>query len=236
MAEPYKIYTLHDPDTLDVRYVGFTSKSLEERLRGHIYDSKFEQHHKARWVRSILAANKRPVILHVETATPENWKERERFWINHFRKTGCRLTNSSDGGDGILNASAETREKMRASMLGRVPSAEARKKMSVARLGKPMSKHNREKLLAANTGRPLSEEHKGKIGKAAKIRMMSSQFRHQIGKHHRRPVFESATGLIFESINQAAANFCVNRKTVSYWIKIGKFSYANNQLKEVITS
>lgn len=34
------IYVLKDPDTSEIRYIGFTSKSLSKRLRGHINDIK----------------------------------------------------------------------------------------------------------------------------------------------------------------------------------------------------
>ncbi len=54
------IYTLTDPRTSEVRYVGVTAGSLEVRLKGHLrYKGK---DHRTAWVRSLLAVGVTPVI------------------------------------------------------------------------------------------------------------------------------------------------------------------------------
>ena len=39
MEKP-KLYVLQDPDTLEIKYVGITMKTLQERLNKHLLDVK----------------------------------------------------------------------------------------------------------------------------------------------------------------------------------------------------
>lgn len=41
------IYIMKDPVSLDIRYVGKTCNSLENRLKGHLYRAKLEKNHRA---------------------------------------------------------------------------------------------------------------------------------------------------------------------------------------------
>lgn len=108
--------------------------------------------------------------------------------IDQLRRCGLRLTNMTDGGEGMsgYRRSSESIErgasKMRGrpntkaaeALRGRPKSAEHRAKMSAARKGKKATAETRAKLSAANKGRlsPLrgthiSEEHRAKIRAAA---------------------------------------------------------------------
>lgn len=243
MSGACKIYTLHDPDTLAVRYVGFTTKTLEKRLARHVKLAKFPKSgnsHRISWIRSIIALGKRPVILLVETVSPENWQERERFWISHFRGIGCDLTNSCDGGDGVLNPtdevrakmgaknrgrvhSAETRARMAASRIGIVVSKEARARMGAARRGKPISKEQIEKLRASRLGKSHSAEARAKIGLAHRGRIREASHCKKISEAKNRPVTEVSTGRIFPSRKSAAAALGVDHSRISKWIKSGRF-------------
>lgn len=160
MSEPYKIYTLHDPDTMAVRYCGFTARSLNERILEHIRKSKTENNQKANWIRSLISCGKTPVILFVETATEENWKDRERFWISHFIGAGCCLVNSCDGGGGAPNPTEAVRAKISKSLLGRKHTEEARCKMSVSAKRRmangcldKISKARKKPVIEISTGR-----------------------------------------------------------------------------------
>jgi hypothetical protein len=288
MSEPYKIYTLHDPDTMAVRYVGFTSKTLNQRLVRHIQEARCDwskSSRKINWLRSIISCGKRPNVLLVETVSEEIWQERERFWILHFRGIGCDLTNSCDGGDGLINPSdevrakiraahlgktpsaetrakigaahrgriiseetkakvsaslrgrvlsAETRAKLSASGRGKVPSEETREKLRAAKLGKTHTSESRAKMSAALRGRKLSKEHCLKVSAALIGRPRSAQHKAKLLEANSRPVIELKTGRVFPSVKDAALEFGVAPTTAGYWVKIGKFAYANNQPKEVI--
>lgn len=59
-----KIYTLKHPDTLEVRYVGKTVRSLSRRLGNHIANAKGNKHNKhlSNWILKILSLGKRPIM------------------------------------------------------------------------------------------------------------------------------------------------------------------------------
>jgi len=98
MERETKIYVLRDPRTNEVRYVGKTVKSLSARLSGHIFSSKSARTHRDKWIASLMAHGVRPTIELIEVAF-ENWAAREAFWISHYRSD--RLTNHTDGGEGV---------------------------------------------------------------------------------------------------------------------------------------
>lgn len=96
----YKIYTLENPITNEIRYVGMTQKSLSERLSSHKSSVKTKTSHVANWIKSLLNENLIPVIkLLDETNTLEKCKELEIYWISQFKSWGFNLTNLSTGGE-----------------------------------------------------------------------------------------------------------------------------------------
>lgn len=245
-----KIYTLHDPDTLEVRYVGFTSKSLEDRIKKHIRCSSEEHTHKSRWIKSIIRNGKIPAILLVENVFTENWKERERFWISHFRKAGCDLTNSCDGGEGVINPSDEARLKMRAAKVGKKFSEETRSKMSSARRGVARTPETRakigkaarnrspetmEKLRKASTGRIHSDETRQKLSELHKKRTPEERerIRSKISDSLKIPVVQAGTGIRFKSQSDAADYFGVSETTTGGWVKSGKLVSENKNANDV---
>jgi GIY-YIG catalytic domain/NUMOD1 domain len=98
----YTLYVLKDPETLEIKYVGITTKSLRERLSGHMKESKRYTHrYKCKWVNSLTERGLKPLIEHLEFCTEDNWEEREKFYIKDFKEKGYKLTNTDEGGRGI---------------------------------------------------------------------------------------------------------------------------------------
>jgi hypothetical protein len=95
------IYVLKCPSSGDVRYVG-KANSLRARLRQHIHEANCGgRSHKCAWIRKVLRGGRRPIIAIDRRIPPgECWKAAERERISFYRAQGCRLTNSTDGGDG----------------------------------------------------------------------------------------------------------------------------------------
>lgn len=58
----YKIYSLNDPLTNEIRYIGYTKGSLKKRLKEHIYDSNRNKSHKCNWIRKLRSVGLNPVI------------------------------------------------------------------------------------------------------------------------------------------------------------------------------
>jgi hypothetical protein len=130
------IYGLTDRRIGEIRYVGKTTMSVQQRLLGHLKDArKFTGTHKRHWIHSIGLDNVGITVL--ETTTLDKLDDAEIRWIAELRKS-CSLTNMNDGGTGGP-PSEETREKIRASKLGIPLTEEHRQKLRVARKGKKPS-------------------------------------------------------------------------------------------------
>lgn len=149
----WSVYVLRDPRNLDIRYVGVTHR-LKTRLFDHIQQARRKDPtYRSNWIRSLLAGGLRPLVEIVEQGFGEAWKEAERTWIRHYRNTGARLTNLTDGGEGTP---------------GVVRSEEYRKKISLRQKGRPANPEAIAKAAAKLRGRKLSAEHIEKIRLALK--------------------------------------------------------------------
>src|ERR1019366_3930855 len=178
--EPFaRIYTLSDPRTLEVRYVGMTTKTLKERLKGHLRNVR-EKNHRAFWIRSLLAAGVRPEIAELEIVPVGDRAAAERRWIEFYLAQGADLVNATLGGEGLFGYkhSDEARRKIAASKLGkpgptrgikmgpRTP--ETREALRVAALRQYEDPAQREAVSRVHKGKVISAEHREIVGIAAK--------------------------------------------------------------------
>lgn len=125
--EEIKIYSLSD--NTGVRYVGKTEKSLKERFNGHKHDKS--NTHKANWVKKVGSDNIKIGLL--EICTKENWGERERYYIDFFKKEGCNILNMAVGGGGGVLGRKPTEEQInhfKKIRRGHIVSDETKKKIS----------------------------------------------------------------------------------------------------------
>ena len=139
----------------------------------------------------------------VETASDELCKEFEIFLISIIGRKDLglgTLVNLTDGGEGMLNPSKETREKLSASSRSRVRTEEWRKNqskslkgrkctpeqiaaMSIARTGKPQSKESclkRSLSMKGKNSRPMSESQKLQISLRQKGVLLSTEHKKAI--------------------------------------------------------
>jgi hypothetical protein len=120
------IYALADPRNDEIRYVG-KAQEPAHRLYVHLYSAKTRKSrdnrsHKYNWIRELMRENLVPVLVVLESGLADSIaSERERHWIADLRQEGHRLTNHTDGGEGMLGAvfSPETRAKIGAALRGR---------------------------------------------------------------------------------------------------------------------
>ncbi|MCA9747894.1 MAG: GIY-YIG nuclease family protein [Romboutsia sp.] len=96
------IYVLKHPETKEVKYVGKTKQKLYARLSAHKRYAKTTNKptHTTNWINKLLQNNLNPIIECIEEVYENNWQEREKFWINHYRNQNIKLTNTQDGGQG----------------------------------------------------------------------------------------------------------------------------------------
>nr|DAH00668.1 MAG TPA: intron associated endonuclease [Crassvirales sp.] len=162
-----KIYVLKHPDTLEVRYVGKTVRSLSRRLGNHIANAKGNKHNKhlSNWILKILSTGKRPIIELIEECDSDNWEDREKYWISHY----TNLINLTEGGDGCLGFMHDT---------------ETRKKCGLASTGRKHTKEFRENMNKRLKNKPLSAAHRSNISRALKGRKLSDDFKRKLSESH----------------------------------------------------
>ena len=107
-------YVLIDPRTNIPRYVGITTQTLEQRLKGHLRDVKSRPNlnkHKTSWILQLQKENLNPIIQLVVELT--NLKELKKWEIDYIKehKTEYKLVNQTPGGDWI-GFNAHSRESI----------------------------------------------------------------------------------------------------------------------------
>ena len=201
-----RIYILIDPNTLQPRYVGYTSTPLKTRLGKHIGSVNKKRTFntfKNRWLRKLLKNNQVPKIKSIYKIKDGRWQYWERYYIALYRSLGYNLTNGTDGGEGGK---------------GRVMREEQKKKIGDFHRGKKISDWQKQQISKAVKGRKFSKESKKKISKGNK------------GKHNAIPI--KVTNLLSGDIKtyhsaQAASDnlkkrgFKISRKLISIRITKG---------------
>lgn len=142
------IYTLTDPRTGRVRYVG-QALDVRERFRRHLRIR--DGSHRANWITLLASNGAQPILSVVQEVSLEEKDDAERAWIAKLRAEGADLVNSTDGGEGRV---------------GWKHSLDSRVKMSVGHRGKP----------SWNKGRTFSAESRAKMSAAAKRRASDPSF------------------------------------------------------------
>jgi hypothetical protein len=170
-----KIYTLSNPITKEIRYIGKTVGKLNYRLSAHISEAKSGRcrNHKNSWVVSLLKQDLMPTIeLLDEIPYTTDWEWLEQYWISQFRAWGFSIINMTDGGDGNKNQifSRESIDKRTANIQKKIDSGEIdysirAKKISKSHMGKIVTQITRDKLRDINLGKRYSIETKLKKSK-----------------------------------------------------------------------
>lgn len=96
------IYVLLDPRNNQVRYVGKTIHSIQDRLQHHINEAKRGKHsHKCNWIRSLLQKGLLPTIEVIDRISEKDFEFFEKRYIKLYKSFGARLTNLTNGGQGL---------------------------------------------------------------------------------------------------------------------------------------
>lgn len=93
--------------------------------------------------------------------------------IKCMKRSGVKLTNFTDGGEGTVNPTPESRKRMSDAAKKRGVSEACHAARVVAKTGKPISDEQKARQSAAMTGKRFTEEHKRNISASAKKRGMS---------------------------------------------------------------
>lgn len=207
------IYTIEDPKSGEIRYIGRTFIKPGYRLDNHC--SEKDGTKRSNWIQSIIKKGARPVIKVLEECDETNYIEREIYWISQFKTWGFNLVNSTIGGDGIIGVPITEKQRKERSERG---------KLYVGKnnpfYGKTHSKETKEKISEAGKGRKMPQSHID----SCKKRMVDKNhaFYSEETKRKRREnqvkkvVQLSLTGeyiATYETIRMAMSNLCISQKT-----------------------
>lgn len=97
-----RIYTLTDPRTNIVMYVGRTILRLCNRLSSHVHCAKHNKTPRDLWFKELLDLGLKPIITCIEEVSHDIWEEKEKYWIAYYKKINPNLCNLAIGGGGPL--------------------------------------------------------------------------------------------------------------------------------------
>ena len=170
----HTIYGLYDPDDENqVRYVGYTHFSPEQRIIDHVTGAKkfVSRTHKQKWIRKLLRKGIRPAFKILEITTAKDWKKREQYWIKELRAQGHRLTNSTEGGEGLINPSKDVRERISKKVSAGLVGNQRRK-------GKQHSPETIAKFVATRkTSKKWKAYHRSRRGRPGRPQLASARLK-----------------------------------------------------------
>jgi len=132
----YKIYGLCSSEDYLIRYIGYTSISIDDRAKKHYYESGTTK--KNNWIKSIKSKEHRLIpILIDEYENRRDALKMEICYIKTFKSFGANLVNGTDGGDGVT-MTPEIRKKISEANKGKCRITDyQRRRIAETRRGKP---------------------------------------------------------------------------------------------------
>lgn len=136
MKDIVRIYTLSDPITNEVRYVGRTVNQLTRRLSQHIRTAvkgKLVDKQKEVWIKGLLNDGLSPIITEIAISCLDHFQSDEKKWVEHYRSICPNLLNVKCGGDGGLGGHFVYWTPEQKALLGTVSDSEVAKVMGISR-------------------------------------------------------------------------------------------------------
>lgn len=184
-------------------YVGMTKRTLYERWSDHVYQASRVKKYYHYLHNAIRKYGKDVFVCEVlEQTTIDMMPTREMYWIEKLAPE----YNMTQGGDGVIKPSLESKEKRASKLRGRPLSAEHRAKLSAALKNRKKDASTRQKMKDMSSRRPnkyyenfrlaqkgktFTEEHCSKLSAAHKGKRLSSEHRANISAGMRRRLMET---------------------------------------------
>jgi hypothetical protein len=134
------IYSLVDPITLEVRYIGQTTCGYQ-RYKDHCKISENDgDSYRANWLRSLIKKDLKPILSVLKyTDDLDYW---EKYFISVFANSGAKLVNAESGGRSNFTFRQETKDKIAATLRDNHKDYKYKLRHSRVRGGKPVLVYN----------------------------------------------------------------------------------------------
>lgn len=154
------VYGLLEPSTHEIRYVG-KAINLDNRIRKHLQPSKLkESTHKNNWLKKLINDNQKPIVVILKKCDNEiELNETEIELIKEYKKLGCKITNSTDGGDG---------GKLNSDIIDKMKETKRLNKQESFWLNKKLSKQHCKNISDGKKGYVASEQTRKKLSESLK--------------------------------------------------------------------
>lgn len=122
MGKIYNFYVLSASSDIDnVRYVGVTTKTVQQRFYGHKYCANHEDKrglpvHK--WMYSHYQKGETIIVKQIDSCGIDCWEEKEQYWIAYYKNLGFQLLNISNGGNGVVTKEMRSTSSVERSIKG----------------------------------------------------------------------------------------------------------------------
>lgn len=211
-------------------YIGYTTKSLDERRRQHYKRMKYGRNfyfHNA--LKKYKPTNFKWEILGFCYSLKE-LKDSEIECISFFNSNnriyGYNLTKGGDGAKGTKR-SLKTKEKLRKINLGKKYSKETNKKKGKSKYGKDNPMYGRRGELSPSFGRKKSKKEKEKISKILKNGKLCSGEKNGNAKTY-KITFINNTFIVIRSLRTWCEDKDISESTLRKILRSnGTFSYKN---------
>lgn len=181
--ENYKIYGLKLKDSNDIRYIGLTSRDLEDRFKEHLTITINYKYKNGYWIKK-YKDNIEIVLIEDNIKSFENVCLKEIFYIKYYRELGFELNNLTHGGEG-MRATEETRKKISESQKGKKISEECKEKIKNTLSGRKLTTEHIENMRQSKIGYKCSEETKIKISLSKKGINFTNEHKNKISNSNK---------------------------------------------------
>jgi hypothetical protein len=178
--ENYKIYALKLIDDDNIKYIGFTSRNLEDRFKEHLYVTINLKYKNGYWIKK-YKDNIEIILIEDNIKSIEEVCEREIFYIRYYRELGFNLNNLTNGGGG-MRATDETRRKISESQKGKTLSNEHKEKIRNTLTGRKLTPEHIENVKNSKIGYKCSDETKLRMSESKKGIIFSDEHKNNISK------------------------------------------------------
>lgn len=161
MAYVYWIHLPEHTDILTEGYIGYTSRTVDERWKGHLKECKRSRNVNYPVYRAIAKYGAAILVTTLLEGSEEYCLDVENK-LRPSRKIGWNLQEGGNKGTKGVDVTPETRAKISAAGKGRVFSEEHRRKLSEVQTGRVMSEDTKAKMSEQRSGIPRSEHTKVK--------------------------------------------------------------------------